>query len=746
MRYQSCLAALAMSLSPCAAQRATPASTDAWPALAADVVVPIHTLPVDPTFGEYGVWAGGRHYKVRFGDVVTFFPRLGARAPRNLPLAWRTSSIRVGTEELVGAATVVRTHVAGPHRFEYWRGPVVEAYDVLAGGIEQTFVLAAPPPAPGDLVIEGEFATELRAQPVAAQHGDLVFADSTGRPVVCYGRAFVCDASGRKQAIDTTFDGSRVRLRVPRTFLQAAVFPVTVDPLTTPSVINLDGYRHADVAAQNDTANQTQVVVHSLYTSATDIDTIVYSYGPTWTTSAQLFADLSNGWNTDHPAVAYSSGADRWVVAFERQNTVSQIRLYLHARDNVGFNTGSMVFMSRMASNSHDWKASVGAQVGSSSRLALVVCQSEFGTQFDPDGTSDVFARMVDVSTGAMASAPLPLAGSVSSAFDRETPAVTRGTHGSFYWQTAWSQRSLGGRFEIHTAQVDNNGTVRTAVRIDDPMQVFNKVLPRIAGADGEFLVTYVAADLVGQDFGRTLMATRFRNAYPQIVDVRHRPLVVSASGETVVNSSLAFDRATGSHWVSGWHTASTGGVPRYAFVARLGYEAGRVELHQLTAPGNLSSRPVVAFTGNSRGFVVVNSEFNALSGRDFYYPPSAGTTVVGAGCGAATIGAAHPYAGNANFYVNLVGAPPGQTAAPLLSLGQGSTPLDFLGMLGCILHLDPATLIWLPPRTTTIFGANVNVPLPETFFSQLYAQWWFTDPTAAGAARMSPALQIRVR
>lgn len=131
--------------------------------LPADLVVPIHTHPADPTFGEYGVWAGGAGYKVRFGDDVTFFPRLGKSAPRNLPLTWRTRTVTVGGRVLVDADVVCNAGATGPTRFEYRRGPVVEAYDVRADGIEQTFVLAQRPAIAGDLVVEGTLSTELLA-------------------------------------------------------------------------------------------------------------------------------------------------------------------------------------------------------------------------------------------------------------------------------------------------------------------------------------------------------------------------------------------------------------------------------------------------------------------------------------------------------------------------------------------------------------------------------------------------------
>lgn len=734
--------ALASGQSPAAA---------AAPASLKDLVVPIHSLPADPVFGAYGVWAGGAGYKVRFDAGVTFFPRLGPTAPRNLPLRWRTLAVRVGDHVLVDAATDAVAGPASRLRYEYRRGPVVEAYDVRADGLEQTFVLAARPGVAGDLVVEGSLETELRsAASVAGAHGDLDFADPrSGRAAVRYGRAFVLDATGRKQPIGTSWDGSVVRLRVPGAFLASAVFPVTVDPLTSPIQVDLDAYLQADLASAPTVSNQQHVLVHSLYTSATDIDMIVFSHGQNWTTSAQLFADLSDGWHSAHPAVAYCGVASRWVVAFERQNTASQIRLYLHDRDDTVFNSGQLVFMSRMATNSHDWKADVGGL--STGVHALVVCQSEFGTSFDPNGVSDVFGRVVDVSTGAMASAPFALAGSVSSSLDREGPSVsttTRGTASSGNnWQTAWSQRTVpSGVFAVYTASVNRDATVQPALRIDDPAQPFHKVGVKVDGGFAEQLVTYTLASSVGQDFGPRVHGTRFRTVNGQVFDVRHRSIVTAPVNQTVANSGLAFDWQTDSHWAVAFHTASTGGVPNAAHVARVGFEAGVTELQTLTGPGELGARPVVAYSLAPYGFAVANAQFRAIMVRHFFYPPEAGTTVVGPGCGGATISTTSPYAGNGKFYVSLGAAPIGATAVPMLAFAQAAVPLDFLGMTGCVLHLAPASLLTLPPRTNSLLGSTVHLPLPEPFVGDFYAQWMYSDPLAPGGARVSPGLRIRVR
>ncbi len=104
------------------------------------LLVPIHTAADDPVGGPYGTWAGGRDYKVSLGREVSFFPLLGPTAPRNLPLAWRTTSVRHGEVELVRGDTASLWNDGG-FRFEIRHGLVTEAYEVRSDGVEQTFVV-----------------------------------------------------------------------------------------------------------------------------------------------------------------------------------------------------------------------------------------------------------------------------------------------------------------------------------------------------------------------------------------------------------------------------------------------------------------------------------------------------------------------------------------------------------------------------------------------------------------------------
>ena len=96
---------------------------------------PIHTKPADE--GQpHGLWASGDDYKVSFDGGMQFVPYVGRDVLASPAFRWRTCSARLGDLEL--ATTPARlTH--GEWRAEYDLGSIVEAYDVHAAGVEQTF-------------------------------------------------------------------------------------------------------------------------------------------------------------------------------------------------------------------------------------------------------------------------------------------------------------------------------------------------------------------------------------------------------------------------------------------------------------------------------------------------------------------------------------------------------------------------------------------------------------------------------
>ena len=191
----ACLAALPFLSEALAAQAPAELRPDAATAnlapLAADAFVPLHAHPGDPA---YGIWAGGPDWKARFDEGMSFFPRLGRQAERNLPWRWVTEGVSHGAAH--ASPDAAAPALFSPTRHERRHARFVERYDVRVDGVEQSFVVEAPF-GEGDLVVAGRVTTELRAASRDACHAPLEFTDGEGRTVLRYGAAFAIDAAGR---------------------------------------------------------------------------------------------------------------------------------------------------------------------------------------------------------------------------------------------------------------------------------------------------------------------------------------------------------------------------------------------------------------------------------------------------------------------------------------------------------------------------------------------------------------------
>lgn len=242
------------ALSPFLLHTLAAQATSAPAAIDGDPRIAVHSNAHQPGEAPYGVWAAGAAYKARFDGGMTFYPQLGRDYPRNQPLAWRTTSIRIGGAELL-ADRPTPSLAHRDYRVEYSLGRVVEAYDVRSEGLEQTFVFAQRPTGEGDLRITGEVTTALRAGPVTEHHGDLVFHDDDGTPLVRYGRALAVDADGDQFAMTTSYCDGTITLRLPAAALAAADFPLVVDPVLAPvlaaSMPNAVAIGEVDGAVEN---------------------------------------------------------------------------------------------------------------------------------------------------------------------------------------------------------------------------------------------------------------------------------------------------------------------------------------------------------------------------------------------------------------------------------------------------------------------------------------------------------------
>ena len=119
----------------------------------------------------------------------------------------------------------------------YEHGPVTERYQVGALGFEQSFHFDTRPAGHGDLVLQISAQGNVMAAPAPAAHQLLHFRHQ-GAEAITYGEAIAFDRGGRRVDVKTRYDGvGLIELIVPADFVDAATYPMVVDPAVGPTFI-----------------------------------------------------------------------------------------------------------------------------------------------------------------------------------------------------------------------------------------------------------------------------------------------------------------------------------------------------------------------------------------------------------------------------------------------------------------------------------------------------------------------------
>jgi len=170
------------------------------------------------------VWAMGDAYKAQFNSAgTTYFPNMGAQAPKLYPLGFQLSGASVGDTAITFASDAAAVLSSDAVKFE--RGGLTELYSIRADSIDQQFVFATLP-GTGDLVVRLALTTELAGSNAA---DGFHFSNELG--YVSYGKAVAIDAAGQHFDAQTTLDGGSIEIRLPASAVGAAVLPLTIDPV-----------------------------------------------------------------------------------------------------------------------------------------------------------------------------------------------------------------------------------------------------------------------------------------------------------------------------------------------------------------------------------------------------------------------------------------------------------------------------------------------------------------------------------
>lgn len=714
--------------------------------------VPIHTAPDDPVGGAYGIWASEDAYKVGFDGGMEFRPALGKSA--SWPLRWRTTEVEVGGRGLAAAGGDTWHD---DWRFEYRRPGFVEAYDVRADGVEQTFVFPKPLVA-GDLVIRGAIDTALRAAPRAAQHGALRFVDDAGQEVVEYGAATVIDAAGRASKITTAFDGRHLELRVPAAWLASASYPITVDPLVQNLLVrNSSGYPVGVEIARDDESNEL-LIAYGRWDGNNETDCFVLLVDDDYSNPTLIFSDVTTSWKTHELSAGFIGGADRWLMAFAREfsSTSSGLRYRVHDKGVRQFS--SSVSALAVPGGLDAYATDVGGTAAfSSGTLGLVVFSA--GDVWSPmlSTNTEAYGVVIDAAT-TVAGVPFSLDASGGSTTggrnrEREYPSVIpESGGGTDPWMVVWQEfdsNITNDDWDIQVSRVSHDGQPSPARVLGYSQASKHSLSPKVAGRDGRYMVGFAERDNAGaggHPASDRLHAQRFNWGGGLFPTAQPPRLVRQFFKQVAFPHGMSYDNVSESHWTF----VSQGMSPNQVIYADvLGHRAGVCQAITVSPnPGNSDFSPAVTFNDDLREFKVVYGGTHGTVRGDTITYYDADTSLYGFGCGNGQIGSiGTPDQGAEFFTVRLTGVPIGTSAFLNLGLGATSVPLDTIGLPSCFLNTNPNLFITSFGRVSDAGGAAVQLPLPAPVQGDVFAQWVYLSPGAnALGIEATQGLRIEVR
>lgn len=762
---------------PAALQAPAPGLDEAGGALAANPAatrpvqlpssrVPVHTAPPDNGL-DYGIWAAGSDYKASFHDGMTWVPYLGRDYPHNQPFHWTTRSVRVGGQELLGTGDPVVTQAE--YRYEYRHGVVTEAYDVLAEGLEQTFVLLHKPSQGGDLVITGAVQTALRSKGRAPAHQALVFTDAAGRAILDYGRAFAIDAKGRRVEVLTGHEAGAISLHVPGAWLATAAFPVTVDPLLTPVTLQVGTTAAVSVDVVRDDLNNQLLQCYARFTSATDADAYARIYPDSWSTGGAgtlVFSDLSTTWSTPETSCSLCGPQNTFVIGLVREVPAPAIRIWAQPTSTATLVTA--VVSGTFASTRSDWQIAVGGiekynQSGAAvtGTHALVVFQRDAsGTPGSNLAESEIWGLLVDCTTSPATVGTAFEIGSTTAGMDSEHPDVIKYSDGGTpsTWVVAYQEYNngiTGDDWDLIARQVDNTGAIATSYWFPTVASGTHKLEPKIEGQRGRYCVFHCRVDqttltkISGYD-GLAVDVERFNWPAGGAITRFTSSNLGNASGSIPYLRVLdaAYDSDVDSFWLGIWHADGRGS--RNMFLDRVGYRGKRVEVASIVPGTPNFTCAAGSYDDDAKDFVFTygnddGTASNPLFGNVFDYPTETAPSLFGTACSPATItwraleqnavviAANDQQIGHEFTGVEVAGAPAGALHFMLLSFQTANVQVPSpMVPASCRLLIDPVTgYIGALPIA---FGpsARWNLPLPEGLSSlTLHMQDWHTNSSA---------------
>ena len=685
--------------------------------------------------GDGNVWVLARGYKVRFGaDAVQFFPYLGAKAERLLPVTFKLHSATRGERALPLRHDA--TPVVEGMRIAYDRGALREVWELRQDEVEQTFVVSDLVGS-GDLVVRLAVETDLRAEDDPAglrfAHGAL--------GGVHYGDVVTFDAGGRRLASPASLCEGGIELRIPAAFVASAIGPLTVDPIVR--AISVDGGSdltgNADVAFEPTTGNWLVAYVRQFAT--TDSDIISRRFNGAGDLLEEVVVATGSR-ESGNPSVGANGPARQFLIVWDEDTLIAD-RVILGRTRDAGSTVQSSTFtvLDTSGLGRDDIAPSVGGSIATDANGATygVLCLS--------DNSSGRHVSFVRVTTAG----GVQFRGVVSAGgHDVVEVKASKVRTTDEPWMCAYL-RNVSGQRHVYIAEAPVVGSVFRTVTIDDQGDCR---LGDVAGRIPEYLVVYSRVVAAGNSdiFARAVTMTRSAVLVRATVNLTAiEPGGVVARDQ--VDPCLSFD---GCRYTYAYQEAAgaAGSFDLFAAVVsapEMIFSDGHRALH--TASAAREQDPAIASSGEmggglARSFVV----FDRVSGGDVDVAgtlfdgvsPNGGVTTLPTGCGTLQLAALDEPVLGATLRLRATRRSP---TAQVFLLGLPIPPITLCAN-GCALGVNPILL--------SLVGASLDLPIPcgaTIVGAEIAVQNVFVGgtggcqpPSTPVALETSPTLVIRVR
>ncbi len=692
-----------------------------------DTRVPIHTG--EPDGGQpYGIWGVGNAYKASFHDGATFVPYLGKDYPHNQPLTWRTVSASVGALEL---ATQKPELSYTDYRAEYDLGGITEAYDIRADGLEQTFVISSRPAAGGDLVIRGRLDTMLTAKNRGLLHDEILFHDAAGTPILTYGAATAIDGNGDMLPMTSAYDNGTITLRLDGQWLEAARFPVVVDPLlgVVNTVFDLT-VEDMDVMRDSFGTSGNNWRAAARWTSANDADAYLRRFNDDGSGDTPVWSDVST-WSTSE--VSLGQHRDRAVILLavtrDLSNGDRRLRLHRRARGDFSHNSNTVLVnnipeqVQRPDVASDTWAFAPD--------YLVIVYQAENLNSFGQSTTSQIWGIPIGLGITGTTTPGNPFLISAGLFEDHERPQIGKVRGTGQVWTVAYQVIGSNPLFSSHTdwdvemVRVDRNGNV-TAPKTFGQGNGWHEMSPMLAGYEDDHFLAWaessvaVAGSKPSHARGMNLRTSRQLwngSTWTQPhASYRHVP----NNDPRAVLTGFDLDTRTGSHAVMAYRSTVTNNV----YVRSIGYRGHLLRQETVYNPPGLTTSisGAVAYDDDNDYFLVGYAA-NENSGSAYTYvdrfahPTEPMPVTAGLGCSTASLSwDGSMLIGDEGSRLVLSGLPNGALSTILVGTQQFSALLNVAPVHpGCWLlvpNTGPAAIGTLPFG----FGPEISyqVDLPE--------------------------------